>query len=153
VTAGGPSRRWIRTASAGRLSSSRRGREGRAAAPGAERLDALAGETGARPLVLDATRRADVEACLSAALDQLGGLDGVANCAGSLLLKPAHLERGSARVDAHEEEASMEDEAGATRLGWCPRFATAELMEKARRFAGSANEENLDRLEAGLRPG
>jgi uncharacterized protein YndB with AHSA1/START domain len=48
---------------------------------------------------------------------------------------------------------TLEDEAGATRLGWCGRFATAELMEKVRRFAGPANEENLDRLEAELRRG
>ena len=46
---------------------------------------------------------------------------------------------------------TLEDEGGATRLGWCQRFETAEAMERVRRIAEPANEENLDRLEAELR--
>jgi NAD(P)-dependent dehydrogenase (short-subunit alcohol dehydrogenase family) len=56
-----------------------------------ERLELLAAETGAKSFVLDARRASDVRASLAAAIDQFGRLDGVANCVGSLLLKPAHL--------------------------------------------------------------
>jgi 3-oxoacyl-[acyl-carrier protein] reductase len=57
------------------------------------RLDALAAEIGADPMVVDATSFDAVETCLAAALERHGRLDGVVNCAGSLLLKPAHLTR------------------------------------------------------------
>jgi len=54
-----------------------------AAGRSAERLEALASETGAKPFVLDARRTGEVLACLSAAMDHFGELDGVANCVGS----------------------------------------------------------------------
>jgi 3-oxoacyl-[acyl-carrier protein] reductase len=57
------------------------------------RLDTLAAEIGADPVVLDATSFEAVESCLAAGLERHGRLDGVVNCAGSLLLKPAHLTR------------------------------------------------------------
>ncbi len=40
---------------------------------------------------LDATSFEAVEACAAGAIERFGRLDGVINCAGSLLLKPAHL--------------------------------------------------------------
>ena len=49
------------------------------------RLAQLASEIGAEYAVADATRVAELEAVLGA------GLQGVVNCAGSLLLKPCHL--------------------------------------------------------------
>jgi NAD(P)-dependent dehydrogenase (short-subunit alcohol dehydrogenase family) len=57
----------------------------------AARLEAIAAETGATPFVLDATRPAEVEAAAARAVDLDGRLDGLANCVGSILLKPAHL--------------------------------------------------------------
>lgn len=54
-------------------------------------LEALADETGAHPISLDATVYDQVEAAVEEAHEELGGLDGVANCVGSILLKPAHL--------------------------------------------------------------
>ena len=57
----------------------------------ADRLKPLAAETGATAISLDATRPAEVEAAAARAVEQLGGLTGIANCVGSLLLKPAHL--------------------------------------------------------------
>jgi len=56
-----------------------------------ERLKALALELGSPHATLDATQPAAVDACADAAAQAFGGLDGVVNCAGSLLLKPAHL--------------------------------------------------------------
>ncbi|MGE0825961.1 MAG: SDR family NAD(P)-dependent oxidoreductase [Candidatus Binatia bacterium] len=57
----------------------------------AERLHALADEVGALPMVLDATCSDAVNQCFADVLAEYGRVDGVANCVGSLLLKPAHL--------------------------------------------------------------
>jgi len=57
----------------------------------ADRLGALAQETGGSVLTLDATRPAEVEAAAARVVEEIGRLDGIANCVGSLLLKPAHL--------------------------------------------------------------
>lgn len=56
-----------------------------------EKLEALATELAAETHTLDATRPEEVRACLDEAARRLGGLDGVANCVGSLMVKPAHL--------------------------------------------------------------
>jgi NAD(P)-dependent dehydrogenase (short-subunit alcohol dehydrogenase family) len=55
------------------------------------KLQALVEEIGGVALDLDATDPPAVERGLQGTLDRLGRLDGVVNCAGSLLLKPAHL--------------------------------------------------------------
>lgn len=55
------------------------------------RLDALAAELKAEAFSLDATDSAAVERCVAEVTEKNGCLDGVVNCAGSLLLKPAHL--------------------------------------------------------------
>ena len=57
----------------------------------ADRLSALAGETGAAAFTLDATTPDGVESLVQHALDAHGRLDGLVNCVGSILLKPAHL--------------------------------------------------------------
>jgi NAD(P)-dependent dehydrogenase (short-subunit alcohol dehydrogenase family) len=57
----------------------------------AAKLNALSNEIDAHPFPLDATDIASVEACIALAIERYGRLDGVANCVGSLLLKPAHL--------------------------------------------------------------
>lgn len=56
-----------------------------------DRLRDLAETTGVRPFTLDATDIEQVAACLADAQQAFGRVDGVANCVGSLLLKPAHL--------------------------------------------------------------
>lgn len=60
-------------------------------APDSERLESLAGETGGHPVALDASRISDVESAAARAVESAGRLDGIVNCVGSLLLKPAHL--------------------------------------------------------------
>lgn len=59
-------------------------------ARGAERLAALGAELGADTEAADATDAPAVENAVAAACEKLGRLDGVVNCCGSLLLKPAH---------------------------------------------------------------
>lgn len=61
------------------------------AARDATRLEARAGELGADYRALDARDSAAVEAWLDEVHTRHGRLDGVINCAGSILLKPAHL--------------------------------------------------------------
>jgi NAD(P)-dependent dehydrogenase (short-subunit alcohol dehydrogenase family) len=55
------------------------------------RLAARGEELGMPWGTVEATNFASVDACADAAAAALGGLDGVVNCAGSILLKPAHL--------------------------------------------------------------
>lgn len=61
------------------------------AARNAARLESVAAELAAAHAVVDATDPDAVDACADAAATELGGLDGIANCSGSILLKPAHL--------------------------------------------------------------
>ncbi|MCC3373663.1 SRPBCC family protein [Cohnella sp. REN36] len=46
--------------------------------------------------------------------------------------------------------ATFEDLGGKTRLTWRQRFESAAVFNSVRKFATSANEQNLDRLEAQL---
>ena len=55
------------------------------------RLAALTAEVGASYTVAEATGSAQIEAAVSKAVETFGSLSGIANCFGSLLLKPAHL--------------------------------------------------------------
>jgi NAD(P)-dependent dehydrogenase (short-subunit alcohol dehydrogenase family) len=56
-----------------------------------ERLRAVAGRTGGEFFTLDAASTTEVEKCARAAMEKHGRLDGIANCVGSVILKPAHL--------------------------------------------------------------
>jgi len=56
-----------------------------------DKIASLAEATGALPIVGDASSFADMDAAFERATAELGPLSGAVNCAGSLLLKPAHL--------------------------------------------------------------
>ena len=56
-----------------------------------EKLAALAGELGAEHAAADATDSASIEAAIAQGARAFGELHGVANCFGSLLLKPGHV--------------------------------------------------------------
>lgn len=56
----------------------------------ADRLSALAGETGAKAFTLDATEPDAIGSVVDAAVEAHGRIDGIANLVGSILLKPAH---------------------------------------------------------------
>lgn len=57
----------------------------------AARLESLAQASGVATLALEARDSAAVDAALQSVHARYGRLDGVVNCAGSILLKPAHL--------------------------------------------------------------
>ena len=54
-------------------------------------LDLLAEETGGAAVSLDATDFEQVQQLVEETIDEQGRLDGLVNCVGSILLKPAHL--------------------------------------------------------------
>jgi NAD(P)-dependent dehydrogenase (short-subunit alcohol dehydrogenase family) len=58
---------------------------------GEEKLSALAAELDSPYQIVDATDIEQVEACINHGLETMGGVDGIVNCVGSVLLKPAHL--------------------------------------------------------------
>ncbi len=58
-----------------------------------DRLEDFARREGVHPLPADATDFQAVESVVDEARAQLGGLAGVANCVGSVVLRPAHLTR------------------------------------------------------------
>lgn len=70
-----------------------------AVARDAGRLESLATETGAETLSLDATRFDEVERATGRAQALWGRVDGLANCVGSVLLRPAHMTTEAAYRD------------------------------------------------------
>ena len=54
-------------------------------------LQTVADETGGVSYGLDATVTGEVSEAVNSAVDTYGRIDGIANCVGSLLLKPAHI--------------------------------------------------------------
>lgn len=56
-----------------------------------EPLEELAAETRGIAVQLDATDTTAVASAVDRAVDEFGRIDGIANCVGSLLLKPAHI--------------------------------------------------------------
>ncbi len=57
----------------------------------AEKLSRLTESTGGETCLVDGTRYEEVNGCITRAMERFGRVDGVVNCIGSLLLKPAHL--------------------------------------------------------------
>ena len=89
-----------------------------------EKLEPLAAELAAESLVLDARKVAEVHAGLERAAERFGQVDGIANCVGSLLLKPAHL------TSQDEFDATL-----STNLG--SAFATVHAAGRVMRKGGS----------------
>ena len=56
-----------------------------------EHLQSVAAETGSEYVVADATKSAEVDRVFAEVAARHGRIDAVANCIGSILLKPAHL--------------------------------------------------------------
>lgn len=68
----------------------RAGRQVLAAGRDQQKLAALAAELDLPTIAVDAADPATFDAAVQAAVEQFGAVSGVANCIGSLLLKPAH---------------------------------------------------------------
>jgi NAD(P)-dependent dehydrogenase (short-subunit alcohol dehydrogenase family) len=116
-----------------------------------ERLEALASELGAGSVVLDATRPEAVDACVQQAVERHGRVDGIANCVGSLLLKPAHLTSDS---DWQETiAANLGSAFAAVKAGARAMTATGGsivLVSSAAARIGLANHEAIAAAKAGV---
>jgi 3-oxoacyl-[acyl-carrier protein] reductase len=118
------------------------------------KLAALAGELGAdraRHAAVDASDPDALDACIDAAAAALGGLTGIACCAGSLLLKPAHL------TTTAEWQATLA--ANLTSAFGCVRAAgrlmkaeggAVVLVSSAAARIGLANHEAIAAAKAGI---
>ena len=90
-----------------------------------ERLELLASELDCESVTIEASDPSTLEAAVRIGVDRFGQVDGVANCVGSLLLKPAH-------STSYEEW----DEAIATNL--TSAFAILRAAGTAMRTAGGS---------------
>jgi len=116
----------------------------------ASRLEALAVETGGTPFVLDATKPAEVEAAAAKAVEVHGRLDGLANCVGSILLKPAHLtseEEWDAVVSTNLKSAYAAVRAAARAM---TGGGSLVLVSSAAARLGLANHEAIAAAKAGV---
>ncbi|MFO7572078.1 MAG: SDR family NAD(P)-dependent oxidoreductase [Gaiellaceae bacterium] len=114
------------------------------------RAEALAAEVGGLGLAADATRLEDVKRLLDAATEAFGRLDGVVNCAGSFLLKPAHATSDAdwdATIAANLTTAFNTVRAGAKALG---EGGSVVLMASAAARTGFANHEAIAAAKAGV---
>jgi NAD(P)-dependent dehydrogenase (short-subunit alcohol dehydrogenase family) len=115
------------------------------------KLAALAAETGAQTFTLEVTQPGSVDQCINQAVEIFGRIDGVANCIGSLLLKPAHLTTDmewAATLDINLGSAFATVRAAAramTRTG-----VSIVLVSSAAARTGLANHEAIAAAKAGI---
>ena len=117
----------------------------------AARADALAAEVGGVPVVVDARDVHAVEAAAAAAAAAFGRLDAVADCVGSLLLKPAHatsVEEWDEVVATNLTSAFGAVRAGARHLG--PDGGSVVLVSSAAAGYGMPNHEAIAAAKAGV---
>lgn len=111
----------------------------------------IAEELGATAVGVDATNWDAVERCIRGVLDEKGRLDGIANCVGSLLLKPAHAtrpEEWDQIVASNLGSAFAVVRAAARALR--KSGASVVLVSSAAAFAGLANHEAIAAVKAGV---
>lgn len=116
-----------------------------------ERLREVADDLGADWRVLDARDVGAVEDAIGAVADGAGGLDGVVNLAGSLLLKPAHL---TTAQEWEDTLATNLTSAFATVRGAVPVLrgdgGSIVLVSSAAARTGIANHEAIAAAKAGV---
>jgi len=116
-----------------------------------ERLAQLATDIGGETFALDATSTEGMEACLRRAVEVFGRIDGVANCVGSLLLKPAH---ATSDQDWHNVLATNLGSAfavvRAAGLVMAAHGGSVVLVSSAAARIGLANHEAIAAAKAGI---
>jgi 3-oxoacyl-[acyl-carrier protein] reductase len=116
-----------------------------------DRLDQLARQLNAPKWDLDVHEPTRIEAVVSEVVERFGRLDGVANCIGSLLLKPAHLtsfEDWNAVITANLTSA-FAVVASAAKAMW-QRGGSIVLVSSAAARVGLANHEAIAAAKAGV---
>ena len=115
-----------------------------------KRLAHLATDVGGETFALDATSTGEVEACLRRAVELFGRIDGVANCVGSLLLKPAHAttdEEWSSVLATNLGSPSPGTRGGSRH---CRDGGSVVLVSSAAARIGLANHEAIAAAKAGI---
>lgn len=100
---------------------------------------------------LDATRVDQIETAAAKALDLFGRLDGIVNCAGSVLLKPAHLtsaDEWQQTLDVNLTSAFAAVRAAAKSVK--PNGGTVVLMTSSAARVGLPNHEAIAAAKAGV---
>jgi 3-oxoacyl-[acyl-carrier protein] reductase len=116
-----------------------------------QRLASLAAELGAETFCLDASNLRQVESCMKRAVELHGDVNGVANCVGSLLLKPAHLlseEEWDATVATNLKSAFAVVRGAAITM--TQKGGSVVLLSTAPARVGLANHEAISAAKAGL---
>jgi NAD(P)-dependent dehydrogenase (short-subunit alcohol dehydrogenase family) len=115
------------------------------------RLASLAAELGAQTFPADATNLRQVESCMKQAAGLYGQVNGVANCVGSLLLKPAHLlteEEWDATITTNLKSAFAVVRAATTAMA--QQGGSIVLLSTAAARIGLANHEAISAAKAGI---
>lgn len=115
------------------------------------RLASLAAELNCPTFVLDATNLRSVEACVKHAVELFGQVDGVANCVGSLLLKPAHLiseEEWSSTIASNLGSAFVVVRAAAAAM--MQHGGSIVLVSTAASHIGLPNHEAISAAKSGV---
>ena len=115
------------------------------------RLADLAAELGAQTFALDASNLRQVESCMKQATESFGQVDGVANCVGSLLLKPAHLlseQEWDATIDTNLKSAFAVVRGAAVSMAQLG--GSVVLLSSAAARIGLANHEAISAAKAGI---
>ena len=115
------------------------------------KLAALAEQVNGKYLSIDARRFEDVEKCIERTVQEFGRIDGLANCVGSLLLKPAHLtseEDFSEIVSTNLNSAFACVRSGARAMR--EHGGSIVLVSSAAARIGLANHEAIAAAKAGI---
>lgn len=119
-----------------------------------EKLASLSEASGALAIACnDATNENDVKLAVAAAAERLGGLDGVANCVGSLLLKPANrtsLEEWNATLATNLTSAYLILRFALDAMRRNEDGGTVVLVSSAAARTGLANHEAIAAAKAGI---
>jgi 3-oxoacyl-[acyl-carrier protein] reductase len=114
------------------------------------RLASLAAELGAQTFALDASNVRQVELCMKQAVERFGPVSGVANCVGSLLLKPAHRlteEEWDATIATNLKSAFAVVRGAAITMS---QGGSVVLLSTAAARIGLANHEAISAAKAGI---
>lgn len=117
----------------------------------AERCSALAEELDADSCIVDATRLEQVDRCIQLAVQKYGHITGIANCVGSLLLKPLHMTSESEWDTTIE--TNLRSAFTAVRAGVQAMMKTGGaivLCSTAASLAGFPNHEAIAAAKAGI---
>lgn len=115
-----------------------------------DKLEELAGSTGASTVTLDATNMDEVEKLFGQAVEEHGHIDGAANCVGSFMLKPAH--RTTAEELSETMALNLNTAFGTIKAAveHMPEGGSVVLMSSVAARVGLANHEAIAAAKAAV---